>query len=294
MRSVVLLFAGVLAFVAACGGTTPHGAGSGDGGSDASCVLPPPIGCTTDDTLACSGGATAFACYGDNPALEDPTYTCTLPAACADPCGCLDPWCCFLTPHGFGLTTCVADYALTSVCPPGPDSYGYQCVPGADPTTLDAWLACDLPTPDADGVHNDYCCTLSGDGGSGNGIVGPPPFSCFTDSTIDCSGGGAPYSCVTGANPEEENPTISCSTPQPDATTGGDDYCCFGEPSGEFSPSTCEPDDDISSVCPDADSYGYQCVSGDDPSTLDSSLTNCSVPTPDADGVHDDFCCTYD
>ena len=52
------------------------------------------------------------------------------------------------------------------------------------------------------------------------------------------------------------------------------------------------PDDALTSVCPDPTSYGYQCDSGDDPATYDSQL-NCSTAVPDADGVHDDFCCTF-
>jgi hypothetical protein len=72
--------------------------------------------------------------------------------------------------------------------------------------------------------------------------------------------------------------------------SGEDDYCCFS--GGAWSPTTCEPDDALTSVCPDPTTYGYQCTSGDDPYIYDSQL-NCSSPVPDADGVHDDFCCTY-
>jgi hypothetical protein len=141
-----------------------------------------------------------------------------------------------------------------------------------------------------DGMHDDFCCTFAwSDGGTSSCYRS----DCVVDPSVDCSGGADPYSCYAGGNPENEDPALSCSTPQADATTGGDDFCCFREPSGDFSPSTCVADDDLTSVCPDADSYGYQCVSGDDPSTLDSSLTSCSTPTPDADGVHDDYCCSY-
>ena len=96
------------------------------------------------------------------------------------------------------------------------------------------------------------------------------------------------YACAAGDNPEAEDPGVSCSTPT--AAGGEDDYCCFS--GGAWSSATCVPDDALTSVCPDPTSYGYQCDSGDDPATYDSQL-NCSTAVPDADGVHDDFCCTF-
>jgi hypothetical protein len=69
-----------------------------------------------------------------------------------------------------------------------------------------------------------------------------------------------------------------------------DGYCCF--PSFPSVSTTCVPDNDLVSVCPNPDSYGFQCDSGYDPASLDPYL-NCSVPVPDVDGVHDDYCCTY-
>ena len=160
------LFAGVLVCIAACSSTTPSAGGGvdgGDAGSDRNCVLPTTgEGCMMDDTLACSGGAVSFACpSGDNPALADTLLTCSIPAACADPCGCEDPYCCFPTPAGFSSATCVPDYALTSVCPRGRSSYGYQCVRGDDPSTIDSSLTCSSRTPDPDGVHDDFCCTYN-------------------------------------------------------------------------------------------------------------------------------------
>jgi len=272
--------------------TTASGSSTSSSGSSTSSSggnLPDPTGCTTDDTLDCSGGGTGFACAtGDNPENEDPTYDCSTPQSNAGE----DDFCCFTGFTG-SSSSCVSDDDLTSVCP-DPDSYGFQCDSGDDPSTLDPSIdQCSTATPDADGVHDDFCCTFAGSGSSSSGgsSSGGPPSGCTADSTLDCSGGGDGYACATGDNPEAEDDTLSCSTPQ--SSDGEDDFCCFSEPSGDFSSSTCVADDDITSVCPDADSYGYQCVSGDDPSTLDSSLTNCSTATPDADGVHDDFCCTY-
>jgi hypothetical protein len=162
-----VLFAGALAFGAACARAPTRGPGSVDGGpdgrSDGSCGIGVGLGCTPDDTLTCSSGAVGFVCAaGDNPGREDPTITCSIPTAnCADPCNCEDLYCCFQTPSGFGSTTCVPDYALTATCPV-PYSYAYQCVTGASPATLDSSLTnCSQPTLDADGVHNDYCCAYN-------------------------------------------------------------------------------------------------------------------------------------
>jgi hypothetical protein len=276
---------------------TASGSGSSStssgGSSSGVVILPDPTGCNQDSTVDCSGGGDGFSCAtGDNPEAEDSTYVCSTPQADAANGG--DDFCCF-TGGSFSSGSCVSDDDLTSVCPDA-DSYGFQCDSGDEPTSEDPDLdQCSTATPDADGVHDDFCCTYTGTGGgssSGGSSSGGLPTGCTADTSVDCSGGGDPYSCASGDNPENEDPTLSCSTPQADATSGGDDFCCFSEPSGDFSSSTCVADDDITSVCPDADSYGYQCVSGDDPSTLDSTLTNCSAATPDADGVHDDFCCT--
>lgn len=107
------------------------------------------------------------------------------------------------------------------------------------------------------------------------------------DDTIDCSGGATGYACAIGDNPEVVDPGLSCSTPA-DSSDGEVDFCCFSGFPG--SSTTCVSDDDLTAVCPDPDSYGYQCDAGDDPTTLDAKLT-CSTSTPDPDGVHDDFCC---
>jgi len=115
------------------------------------------------------------------------------------------------------------------------------------------------------------------------------PANCQQDSTVDCSGGGDGFACDSGVNPEDEDPTLSCSTPQ--SSAGEDDYCCFTAPSG-FTTTTCEQDDNLTTACPDPDSYGYQCATGDDPAAYDPTL-NCGPSTSDADGVHADFCCEY-
>jgi len=288
-----------LAIAAVGGGSTGAELGcsssSGDDGSSGGSSggnLPDPTGCTADDTLDCSGGGTGFACStGDNPQDEDPTYSCSTPQSSAGE----DDYCCFTGFTG-GTTTCAPDDDLTSICP-DPDSYGFQCDTGDDPTTYDSTLNCSTNTPDPDGVHDDYCCdygsaSSSGGGsggGSGSSSGGTIPNGCTADDSLDCVGGADGYSCASGDNPEEEDTTLSCSTPTTDSS-GNDTYCCYG--GGTWSDTTCEPDDDLTSVCPDPTSYGYQCDTGDDPTSYDSTL-NCSTNTPDPDGVHDDYCCTY-
>jgi hypothetical protein len=194
-----------------------------------------------------------------------------------------DLYCCFTDP-GFPASTCTPDDQITSVCP-DPTSYGYKCAVGDDPTSYDSYLVCSQPVADADGVSSDYCCTYddTGSGSSSGGI----PAGCTADSSVSCTSGSDGYSCAAGDNPEVEDPTLSCSTP---TASGPDDlYCCYS--GGTWSSSTCVPDDTITSICPDPTTYGYQCAAGDNPVTYDSSLTNCSQPTPD--GSFDDFCCSY-
>jgi len=105
---------------------------------------------------------------------------------------------------------------------------------------------------------------------------------------LDCIGGADGYACPVGDNPESEDPGLSCSTPAFSGTA--DDYCCYSQ--GTWSSTTCEPDDGLTALCPDPTSYGYVCVSGDNPTSYAATL-DCSSPTLDADGVHWDFCCTY-
>jgi hypothetical protein len=131
--------------------------------------------------------------------------------------------------------------------------------------------------------------TASGGAGSTSSSGAPPPSTrCTANSTLLCTGNAAGFECTVGDNPEAEDPNLSCSTPQPDG--GTDDFCCFDWSAGF---SSCTPDDELTSVCPDFNSYGYQCNSGDDPASLDPNLVCSTMPVMDPDGIHDDFCCTY-
>ena len=238
-----------------------------------------PAGCTQDNSVSCTGGATGFSCdVGSNPEAEDSSLSCSTPTTT----GGQDLYCCY---QGFtgSPTTCYADDSLTAACP-DPTSYGYVCAAGDDPTSYDGSLNCSVPTPD--GANDDFCCTYGGGSSSSSG--GTVPAGCTLDTTLNCVGGADGYACAIGDNPEAEDPSLSCSTPA--LAAGEDDYCCYSGFAG--SSTTCYPDDSLTAVCPDPTSYGYVCASGDDPTTYDATL-NCSSPTPDADGVHDDFCCTY-
>jgi hypothetical protein len=264
------------------------GSSSGGGSSGGGYDLSAPANCTTDDTIDCSGGGTGFSCdSGDNPEAEDSTYDCS--EATPDSDGVHDDFCCFT---GFSGTSssCVSDDDITVSC--SPDTYGFQCDSGDDPSSLDPTLDdCSMAEPDPDGVHDDFCCDLSGSGpssssGGSTSSGGSVPANCTADDSIDCSGGGDGYSCDSGDDPESESDgTLSCSQSTPDADGVHDDFCCI---SFDGSSSSCVADDDLD--CTAGDAYGYQCDMGDDPTSLDSSL-NCSDPTADSDGVHTDYCC---
>jgi hypothetical protein len=289
MRLLVLLFAGVVVLAVACGGKAHDdaGDGGGDGGYQGSCSVASSTGgcvptgpCNFDPTIACSGDAEGYSCVaGYNPEADD--LSCSTPTVRGDQ----NLYCCFEPTSAWPRGTCLPDDTLTSVCP-APDSYAYVCNIGNDPSSFDPDLSCSAAVPDADGVHDDFCCTYHGGSSSSDG--GSPPLGCKSDGALDCLGGAYGYACATGNNPESEDPGLSCSTRA--SSDGEDDYCCFSGFSG--SNSTCEPDDDLTTVCPDPTSYGYQCDSGDDPSSYDATL-NCSTSTPDPDGVHDDYCCTF-
>jgi hypothetical protein len=180
---------------------------------------------------------------------------------------------------------CVADDALS--CSAG--ATGFACSAGVDPSSTDPSLICSEPVLSADG-QSDYCCadsTSSSSSSSGGVTV---PAGCVADANVPCTAPGVVgISCPVTVDPEASDPTLSCSTPTPllpDANL----YCCFA--GFASSGTTCQPDDNLTSAC-SAPTYGYVCAPGDDPTSYDSNLS-CSEPIPDVDGVHDDFCCSYD
>lgn len=127
----------------------------------------------------------------------------------------------------------------------------------------------------------------AGSGSGGTGSSGGGPSGCTTASNIDCSGGATGYLCSVSDNPQALDSSLACSVPTPTGSKAA--YCCFS-----WNPTdACQPDDELTSTCPDPDTYPFQCIPGSDPTTLESRLS-CSVGVVDPDGVHDDFCCDYD
>jgi hypothetical protein len=285
MRSFLLLFSsGVLALglAAACGGkVTPAIGQGGDGGS----------GSSGGGSSGGSGGSGSGSSSGNvNSCLE----TSGSSQACIS---CIETEC---GPSLASVETGCIDL-INCECPGGifSESAAQACAAKAQE------VSCTGPAQQIGQCETQYCesaCVTSSSGGGGGSSSsggsggsggsgssgGPLPPGCTFDTTLGCSDGAIGYACAAGDNPEAEYPGLSCSTPTEAA--GEDDYCCFY--GGAWSSATCVPDDALTSVCPDPGEYGYQCDSGDDP-TSDDSLLNCSAPTPDADGVHDDFCCTY-
>jgi hypothetical protein len=158
MRFIVLLGAGVLTLTAGCHDKAADAGDGGDGDGDGgTCGVGPGgvAGCTVDDTIACTGGALGFECnVSADPEVDDPSYSCTAPQVSP---GCIATYCCFSS-DAWTSSACVPDVTVPAACP-APDSYGYQCASGRDPTSLVASLHCTGPSPDPDAVHDDYCCT---------------------------------------------------------------------------------------------------------------------------------------
>jgi hypothetical protein len=246
-------------------------------------TITPPAGCNADSTLSCSGGSTGFACdIGSNPESEDSSLSCSDPNTDSNS---EDDYCCFTGFTG-SSTTCTPDDDVSLACADG--TFGFSCVTGDDPTTYDATLVCS-DSSDTGSGESDFCCVYGGTatGGDDDNGGGTPPTGCTVDTTLDCSGSGAiGYACTIGDNPEAEDDSLSCSDPNTDSNNE-DDYCCFTGFTG--SSTTCQPDDDVTLACDTG--YGFSCVTGDDPTTYDASLT-CSDSTDTEDG-ESLFCCTY-
>jgi hypothetical protein len=261
-------------------GCSATASGSASSGGDD--VITPPAGCQQDSTVDCSGGGDGFSCdTGDNPEAEDSSLSCSTPTSSAGE----DDYCCFTAPSGFGDSSCAPDDDLTAVCP-DPDSYGYQCDTGDDPSTLDSSLNCSQSTPDSDGMHDDFCCTLgassssSSSGSSSGGDDSSFGTGCVADDSLGCADSATGISCPGGTVPDDSAGICSDPTTNSDGTDG---FCCI-----TIADTGCSQDDSVTGC--EYPSFGFSCTSGSpDPSTEDSSL-NCSQPTSDPDG-NDDYCC---
>jgi hypothetical protein len=274
---------------AGCSATVSGGAGASSGTTSSGGTITPnpkptgaPSGCNDDPTLACPDPSTlGISCAAGSPPPDSATLICSYPVT--NPDG-TDGYCCADWVGG----TCTPDGTITGC---SPDTWGVSCPNGsASPDASDPTLTCSNPTTDPSTGDDLYCCTdtYTGGGSSSGGTI---PAGCTSDSTVSCTGNAFGYSCAAGDNPEAEDPNLSCSIPETDpAGTGNDIFCCFD---WSFGTSSCTPDDSLTAACPDFDSYGYSCdAPGDDPTSLDPSLT-CSAGVADPDGVHTDFCCTY-
>jgi hypothetical protein len=117
-------------------------------------------------------------------------------------------------------------------------------------------------------------------GSSSSGVTGSSsgvPAGCSEDSSFGCPGGATAFDCPPGDVPGGD---LVCSTP---LQNGGDLlYCC----AVGTTTTPCAPDDQV--ACP-ADSFGYDCQGGTDPSEFDPQL-NCSAPVADPSGGSD-YCC---
>lgn len=263
------------------------GSGSSSGGSAGSSGVSggsssggPPAGCETSNLPGCEGSQGYLCVGGVTPASMDAALSCSAPGPTIDGA---TSYCCVSFSSG---GNCFPDAAVAAQYCPDPGTYGFQCPPGENPVEFDASLTCSAGIADPTG-NTDFCCVAGSGGSSSGSSSGGVPPGCTADSAVACSGSAATgFSCTSGTNPAGPQSSYACTTPVADAS-GNDDYCCIEWPYGT---STCAPDDALTTACPDPGTYGFQCTSGNDPTTLSSQLT-CSQAVADPDGIHDDYCC---
>ena len=133
-------------------------------------------------------------------------------------------------------------------------------------------------------------CSTSSSSGTPTSTAISPPANCNEDDMLACSQGSTGFACQSGTNPEAEDDTLACSTPVTAGNT--DEFCCFTVPGADDGDdSSCQPDDTI--AC-QTNTVGYSCSTGDDPTSLDSTLT-CSASSTSDDGDGglgvSDYCC---
>lgn len=137
-------------------------------------------------------------------------------------------------------------------------------------------------------AHAAGCSGKANGGAVGAGSDGGPVSGCQLSSGVPCTNGDG-FVCDAQTDPASTNGSYACGPPTLDPA-GNDEYCCVLVPGDD---STCTPDDTVTSQCPCAESYGYQCYApADDPTSLDPSL-DCSIGFADPDGTSTDFCCTF-
>jgi hypothetical protein len=155
---------------------------------------------------------------------------------------------------------------------------GWTCQPGLSPTRVQADLTCDA----ADSTQYDYtsslvspfCCKSS------------PSNGCAPNGQVIClGGGGAGWTCPSGATPDQEEHDLSCGAPYPDPKNDGSmDFCCAIKPADPFG---CTENSSV--TCQTG--TGWTCGGGVNPREVNSSLT-CNTPQFDtANNTQSDFCC---
>ena len=113
-------------------------AGDDGGATSAGCTLAP---------IACTGGATGYACPPVvKPTEAHPNLSCTSGVIG----GYGVEFCCFPWPSG---SACTPDETF-----PCNGSYPYQCTPGTTPSDVDSTLSCGNSFPGSNG-QNEFCCT---------------------------------------------------------------------------------------------------------------------------------------
>jgi hypothetical protein len=157
---------------------------------------------------------------------------------------------------------------------------GITCPGGTTPDETAG--VCSDPSPQADGTDG-FCCIAITDTG------------CAQDDTVTgCDDTSYGFSCASGsADPSADDPSLVCSTPVTDPTTGNDDYCCADTGSASSSGGTSSGgstggcDADPSLTC-DAGATGVSCDSSTAPDA--GTFGICSDPSDQGGGV-DGYCC---
>jgi hypothetical protein len=96
--------------------------------------------------------------------------------------------------------------------------------------------------------------------------------SCAVDSSVSCSSGTG-WSCSGGAQPQDSNTDLVCST------DGSGDFCCAS--------SSCSYDSTVQGC--QSGSVGYSCASGSAPPDQADATLVCSEPT--TENGADAYCC---
>jgi hypothetical protein len=158
------------------------------------------------------------------------------------------------------------------------DALGISCPAGTSPDS--STFVCSDPV--ANGNLDSYCCIVW----SGSTCAEDP------NVTSSCGDPAFGFSCTGTDSPDQTDPTLICSDPTTDPTTGDSLYCCtdgYTPPSssGGTIPAGCAADGSVSCT---GNAFGYSCAPGDNPEVEDPSLS-CSIPETDPATGNDVFCC---